>query len=117
MNVSRRNFVKGALGMAAMGVLGAAASQAEEIGSASASGGALETRYTVDLLIIGGGMAGLAAGIHAIELGCKNLLIVDKATGEGADWGGSSMVCGGSFLIPVSDSTEDVEAYAQALYA
>lgn len=115
MNVSRRNFVKGALGMTALGVLGAGAAAAESAQS-DAKSTALETRYNVDLLIIGGGMAGLSAGIRAIELGCKNLMIVDKATGEGADWGGSSMVCGGSFLIPVSDSEEDIEAYTQALY-
>lgn len=114
MNVSRRNFMKGALGMTAMTMLGASAAAAESAEAAKST--RLETRYDVDLLILGGGMAGLCAGIRAIEMGCKNLLIVDKATGEGMDWGGSSMVCGGSYLIPVSDSEEDIEAYAQALY-
>lgn len=136
MNVSRRSFVKSAaLGMTTLSMMGvsAALSGCSASGSSTTvsqiperpvetavpanSSTALEPRYSVDLLIVGGGMAGLSAGIRAIELGCKNLLIIDKASGEGSDWGGSSMVCGGSFLIPVSDSEEDVEAYTQALFA
>jgi succinate dehydrogenase/fumarate reductase flavoprotein subunit len=134
--VSRRDFVKGAMGIAAMGMLSACASAGETVGSTQETAAetqetpasnvsaqvennmaAIEDRYQADILIIGGGMAGFSAGIHALELGCENVLIVDKAGGEGADWAGSSMICGGSFLIPVSDSEEDAEAYAQAVYA
>lgn len=137
MNLSRRNFVKNAaLGMTTLSMMGVSAalsgcSASESSAATSAAStqpaetpapsndasSAIKARYSVDLLIIGGGMAGLSAGIRAIELGCKNLLIVDKASGEGSDWGGSSMVCGGSFLIPVSESEADVEAYTQALFA
>ena len=136
--ISRRDFVKGTIGVAAAGMLGACSGPAEtsaavatETPSASANpetaavpaapaaaagGDGIETRYDVDILVIGGGMAGFSAAIHAIELGCGNILMIDKASGEGADWGGSSMVCGGSFLIPVSNSEADAEAYAQAVY-
>lgn len=84
MGVTRRNFMKGAFGAAvttamaaAMGGTAAAAEQEESI--------QLQTRYDVDLLIVGGGLAGLSAGIRALELGCESLLMIDKATGEGAD--------------------------------
>lgn len=134
MKVSRRDFVKGAMGIAAMGVLGACASPTEQtvetqaapattapvqaaVDEAPAAAGSLEVQYDVDVLIIGGGLAGLSAGIHAIELGCTNILIIDKSAGDGMAWGGSSMVCGGSYLIPVSSAQADKDAYAQAIYA
>lgn len=129
--VSRRSFIRnlsaaslslgGAMVLSSCSASSPAASASSGEGAPAAApaaaGNALETRYEVDILIIGGGNAGLCAGIRAQELGCNNILIIDKASGEGMDWGGSSMVCGGSLLVPVSDSAEAAEDYAQAIYA
>lgn len=123
---SRRDFFKGA-SVASLGVAGAVAlagcapnggGSARSASGGSAAGGSsgLETLYDVDILIVGGGQAGLCAGIHAKELGVESVLVIDKASGDGMDWGGSSYICGGSLLIPRSDSTEDAQAYSQAMY-
>lgn len=120
---SRRDFFKGAsvasLGMAGGFALAGCAPNGGTSGQAPATGeGAtdLGTTYEADILIVGGGQAGFCAGIHALELGVEKVLIIDKASGEGMDWGGSSYICGGSFLVPRSDSAEDAEAYVEAIF-
>ena len=118
MDVSRRNVVKGA-GVASLGAaaLGAAtvcsAARADE-----ASSFALSPKYDVDVLVVGCGLAGLTAAIHAIELGVdpERLLVIEKAPDGGVAWGGSSMVCKGNFLLPVSDDEDAKQAYVDAIY-
>ena len=114
--IIRKGFLKGALagaaGIAAASMLDGCSTESPK----TADSEAIETLESADILIIGGGMAGFIAGIHAMELGNKNVLIIDKASGEGFNWAGSSMVCGGSLLIPVSGSEADAKAYADALY-
>lgn len=115
--VSRRGFVAGAsivAGVAAATSMASSASSARASEAVSAAG--LETKFEAKLLIIGGGLAGFSAGLRALELGETDVLIIDKASGEGGDWGGSSYVCGGSYLAPVSGSEEDATAYANAVY-
>ena len=112
---SRRGFVAGAT--AAVGAFAAMAGAAYADEAADTSDLApLPVKYATRLLIIGGGLAGFSAGLRVLELGETDVLIIDKASGEGGDWGGSSYVCGGSYLAPVSDSEEDAAAYAQAIY-
>lgn len=116
---TRRGFVAGgalAAGAAvAMGTAASAQAHVEEGGEGQGASG-LPVKYDVNVLIVGGGLAGFSAGLHALELGEENILIIDKASGEGGDWGGSSYVCGGSYLAPVSGGEQDAEAYAQAIY-
>lgn len=121
---TRRRFVAGgALAAGAVSAAGAVASMgvaasahAAEEGDAERGVSGLPVRRDVDVLIVGGGLAGFSAGLRAFELGEENILIIDKASGEGGDWAGSSYVCGGSYLAPVSGSEEDAAAYAQAVY-
>ena len=113
--ITRKGFLKGALagaaGIAAASMLDGCSTESPK----TADSEAIETLESADILIIGGGMAGFIAGIHAMELGNKNVLIIDKASGEGFNWAGSSMVCGGSLLIPVCGSEADAKAYADAV--
>lgn len=59
-------------------------------GSAVASASA-----PVDLLIVGAGAAGLAAACRAVELGIKNILVIEKEPLIG----GSSIRCGGHWSV------------------
>lgn len=114
--VSRRGFVSGAA-VTALGagmVAGASSAVADEAGVAA---NGLPVKYSVDILIIGGGHAGLSAGLQALELGVSNVLIIDKVTGEGLDFAGSSLRCGGTFLTPTEDTEEAREAYIDALWS
>lgn len=45
-------------------------------------------------------MAGLSAVLRAIECGADpaRVMIIDKMSGEGADYGGSSLIMGGNYL-------------------
>jgi succinate dehydrogenase/fumarate reductase flavoprotein subunit len=111
---SRRKFVAGgALGGAAAVAMGMASVACAD--EAAAENG-LQTKMSATILIVGGGLAGFSAGIHALELGAGNVLIIDKASGEGGDWAGSSYVCGGSYLAPVDDSDQAAADYAAAVY-
>ncbi|MEG0758806.1 MAG: FAD-binding protein, partial [Raoultibacter sp.] len=123
---SRRDFFRGAsvasLGLAgAVALYGCAPTGGDKAQAANSTSGesanGLETRFDTDILIVGGGQAGFAAGIYALELGVEKVLIIDKASGEGMDWGGSSYICGGSLLVPKSDSAEDAQQYTQAMYS
>lgn len=90
------------------------------VGSACAEEGVaangLPVKYDVDILIIGGGHAGLSAGLQALELGVGNVLIIDKVSGEGDDFAGSSLRCGGTFLTPTEDTPEAREAFVDTLW-
>ena len=96
-DISRRTFLKGALGtvglgaMAAVGLNGFASTQAsaedapaaeipvtEELPIPEAAAPA-KTEYETDILIIGGGWAGISAACHARELGA-DVILVDKGT-------------------------------------
>lgn len=112
MESTRRSFVAGtAAGMAGLAAVAAAgAAEADE------AAGDAKVQRDVDILIIGAGIAGFAAGIAAIQAGVATdrVLIVDKVSGEGADFGGSSLVMSGNYLYPTDGSPEGVEAFAQA---
>jgi len=123
MNVSRRDLLKtagvGVLGAAALGTLAGCSSEGpgSGSGSASASEGGLETRHEVDILVVGAGVAGFCSAIAAMEAGvpAENIIIVDKQTGEGQDYAGSSMFMSGNYLYPTDPSEAGVEAFAQAM--
>lgn len=108
MQSTRRGFVAGtAAGMAGLAAVAVASgAEAEEAAAPD----------DVDILIIGAGIAGYAAGIAAIQAGADadRVLVVDKVSGEGADFGGSSLVMSGNYLYPTDGSPEGVEAFAQA---
>jgi succinate dehydrogenase/fumarate reductase flavoprotein subunit len=133
--LSRRNFLKagaGALSVAGLaGMVSLAGcsdvSAAGAEGSTTVAPNGLETKYETDILIVGSGQGGLTCGIKALELGATNVLIIDKMSGEDVggnsgkngdypDWGGSSMLSGGSWLSPLSNSAADKTAFVDAIY-
>lgn len=97
-SVTRRSMIKGAgatmAGVAALGLTSAAV--AEE-----ASGNVVD----VDIVVVGNGIAGMVAAIHAQELGAS-VAIVDK---RGAH--GNSYVAGGTFAMPQENTPESIEDY------
>lgn len=116
--VSRRNFVSGAAATAlgAGMIAGAQVALADEASNVPVAANGLPVKYTTDILIIGGGQAGFSAGIQALDLGVENVMIIDKVSGEGDDFAGSSLRCGGTFLTPADDTDEAREAYVNALW-
>lgn len=114
VQTTRRTFIggmgAGAVAAASLGVAGACADEP--------AGDGLETRYDLDILVVGGGIAGLCAAIQAIELGADpaRVLIIDKMSGEGADYGGSSLVMSGNYLIATDTSDEGKVAFADAMH-
>ncbi len=123
MDVSRRDLLKtagvGALGVAALGALsGCAASGGNSAAATGSSNNGLEVKYDVDVLVVGGGLGGYCAGLRALEKGlaADRVLVVEKMSGSGMDYGGSSMVCSGNFLIAKEDTAAGHEAFADALW-
>lgn len=114
-NCTRRNVVAATAaagaGLAVAALQGTRAAMANEPSPLE-----LETRYEAELLIIGGGLAGFSAGIKALQLGATNVLIIDKATGEGADYGGSSLWSGGNFLYPAEGAEDAVAQYMDVVW-
>ena len=109
---SRRSLVKGAgVATLAAAALGAASASADE---AVASG----AKYDVDILVVGAGLAGLSAAIRVIEAGAdpERVLVIDKMSGEGADYGGSSLVMSGNYLLATDTSDEGKQAFIDAMY-
>ncbi len=117
MNATRRGFVAGAMGvgMVAGSLAVTSAASADETGAVVAANG-LENKYETDILIIGGGQAGFSAGLQALELGVGSVMIIDKVSGEGGDFAGSSLRCGGTFLTPTEDTEEAREAFVDTLW-
>ena len=88
--LSRRDFVKtGAAGLGAAAILEADSARAQ---GASTGADSLEWHYDVDVVIAGGGCAGLTAAIRARDLGAS-VLVVD----QNFDLGGR-MIHSGSFV-------------------
>lgn len=113
MDATRRGFVAGA---------SVAAGAAMAVGCAGVAGATeapavFETAYDVDVLVVGTGLAGMVAGLRGLELlgDPERVLVIDKATGEGFDFGGSSMLCGGNYLLPTDDTEECKQAYIAAI--
>ncbi len=117
-SATRRNFVVGAMGvgMVAGGLAAASVARADEASGAAVAANGLENKYETDILIIGGGQAGFSAGLQALELGVENVMIIDKVSGEGGDFAGSSLRCGGTFLTPTEDTEEAREAFIDTLW-
>jgi hypothetical protein len=87
---SRRDFVKsGAAGIGAAALLDADSAKAQ---SASTGAAGLQWHYDVDVVVAGGGCAGLTAAIRARDLGAS-VLVVD----QNYDLGGR-MIHSGSFV-------------------
>lgn len=118
-DVSRRDLLRtasiGALGVAALGALSACAPSSATAGTASS--GDLETKHDVDVLVVGTGIAGFSAAIAAIEAGvsAEKVIVVDKQTGEGGDFAGSSLLMSGNYLFASDSSPAGVDAFAQAM--
>lgn len=86
---SRRQFVKAAAGVGIAGLAGP-----RLVGAASASD--VEWQESYDLVIIGSGFAGLAAGIEARQQGIERVVIFEKMP----YFGGNSAINGGLFAAP-----------------
>jgi succinate dehydrogenase/fumarate reductase flavoprotein subunit len=102
MDITRRNLVGAATVSASVAALAATTSRvasAEEVETAD---------YTTDLLILGGGLAGLSAGLQALEDGIVPI-IVDKASDIGIY--SNSAIAGGSFATPYDDSEQAIDDY------
>lgn len=120
--MSRRNFFKGAsvaaAGVAAAGVLASCSSEESSAkpseGTAAVNG--FETRLETDVLIVGGGQSGFVTGIRLLELGIENVTLIDKVSGEGDDFGGSSYRSGGSWLMPVDESDQAKADFVDAVW-
>lgn len=104
MQVNRRGLLAGGAAIAA-GALGAAALAG---GAAPAAASADEADATCDILIVGGGLAGLCAGLQALEEGVAPL-IADKCDDIGVY--SNSAISGGSFATPTNGSEEAVQSY------
>lgn len=121
--LSRRNFLRGA-GIASAGVASAIAlsgcspSEATSSSAGSSTAVGLETKYDVDILIVGAGLSGFCAGVRALELGIdpSRLLMIDKLSGENGDFAGSSTYAMGNYLLPTDNSDAAKEYYAQTVY-
>lgn len=112
---SRRAMLQGvSIAGAGIATIGACAG-AGQAQAAEADG--LETRFDADILVVGGGLAGLSAGIKALELGAADVLLIDKQSGEGADYGGSSLWTGGNYIYPDGNTDEARAQYLDALYS
>lgn len=118
--VSRRGFFKGAsvaaAGMAAGSMLAGCTSGEVASGVSTGAANGLETRLETDILIVGGGQSGFSAGLRALELGVEKVTVIDKVSGEGDDFGGSSYRSGGSFLTPVDDSDQAKADYVDVVW-
>ena len=91
--LTRRSLLKtaGAAGAAAAGTFAAAPALAKRNSTLPA-----KWDKTVDVLVVGTGFAGLAAGIEAHDSGAKNVLIIEKL----AFPGGNSAINGGDLAVP-----------------
>ena len=112
--VSRRNFLKGALAVGAVGVAGTALAGCS--GSGAAASDAMPTKWDkeVEVLVIGAG-SGLAAGVKAAEAGADTL-IIEKADHPGGFWmasGGGCTMGGNNIVQQRAGETDDNETWFQ----
>ncbi|RJG03202.1 FAD-dependent oxidoreductase [Noviherbaspirillum sedimenti] len=72
--------------------------------------------HSVDVLVVGSGLGGMTAALSAYEMGCKDVLLVEKA----GKFGGTSALSGGVIWIPCNklareagqqDSLEEAHTY------
>lgn len=102
--VSRRNLLTG-LGAGA-GILGLA-------GVAPAKAALLpepETQETYDVVVIGSGLAGCAAALEAASTGAR-VIVLEKAAASRI--GGSSLLAGGTLVVPGEDTTASRAAFIE----
>ena len=116
-DVSRRSFLASALlvgATAATATAGLAActddDQEDDTGVGGASVGGSSDSETTDIVIVGAGLAGLVAGLKALELGAKATIIEKQPEGK---IGGNSIIAGGLFALPMQDTAQQVEIYYQ----
>lgn len=105
IQVGRRGLLAGGAAVAA-GALGAAALAG---GASPATARAQEAAdETCDLLIVGGGLAGLCCGLQALDEGVAPL-IADKCEDIGVY--SNSAISGGSFATPADGSEASIQSY------
>ena len=99
----RRNLLK-AIGLSGVGLAGGL-----RIGQVHAAEfAAPERSESVDVVVIGGGMAGCAAALQAAEAGAS-VVLVEKANRIG----GNSILAAGTFSLPLDDGADAREAYVK----
>lgn len=92
---TRRTLLQGlVLGAGSVGVFGASRARAALLPAG-------KTSVSADVVVIGTGMAGLAAALEAAQAGAKVVVIEKKSSTEG---GGNSRLAGGLFAVPRDDS-------------
>ena len=109
---TRASFISAAGLSATALAAGVAATSALGVEPA-ASKDAVEQISDADVIIVGAGLAGLTAGLRAIELGCTPL-IIDKMP-EGL--GGNSALAGGTFSVPMTQDEQGYQGYVDAYAA
>jgi fumarate reductase flavoprotein subunit len=107
--ISRRHF----LAVTALGAFGAQRATASIVAGHSSSSGSPETlgKGTYDLIIIGGGTAGIPCAIFAAEAGAKVIMIEKSGQLGGSLWlAGGSMAASGTRLqarLGIKDSAQN----------
>lgn len=95
--------VGGGFGMA--GMMGIGAAHAAPLPEPAA-----ESRHSHDVVVIGAGMAGLAAAMEAAQQGAR-VMVIDKEPER--RMGGNTRLAGGGFSLPVEDTSEGRAAYVE----
>jgi hypothetical protein len=107
--VNRRDFMKGSV-LAGASVVAAGTLGVHAPTPAMAAGVPQKWDKEVDVVVVGSGFTGLAAGITAMEAGAK-VVVLEKATQ--AHEGGNSKISGNMWWTPTN--AEDGFAYVKAL--
>lgn len=110
--VTRRNFLKGALAVGAAGIAGTALSGCSNAEASASSDMPKNWDKEVDVLIVGAG-SGLAAGVKAAEAG-SDVLIVEKSDHPGGFWmasGGGCTMGGNNIVQQRAGETDDNETW------
>ena len=96
-----KNAVKAALAEAGAG--------ADDFKAAPEKAAGEEKELTADVVVVGGGGAGLASAISALENGAENVIIVEKCGAVGGD----TLVCGAIYNTP-DEALQSVETMTDA---
>lgn len=109
MELTRRNLVAGAAaaGIAAMGAATVSTALADEAATEQAA-----APQSADLVIVGEGMGGLAAGMRAIQDGIGNVVIVEVSRWPG---GGSSLSNGSIHAFGMGNTEELFRANTRSM--